>query len=1362
MKDRSINGEISDVSTQHTIYLQAVRKLIQDGQNFEDDIFNLVDVLSQVLCDQIPDNRKLAMDLLCELIPSYRGDDLDTNIGLLFPQLLQNLLHHQLNVKKSVLQVLHVYYRHTKDISHGLQHLIDHGINTDLKAVRNEVLVSIPALMSTGFAASQLDRLVISIINCLNLIGNGESILPVTLCLEHLRNIIGENEFDIILDQLDPSLSNLYRAVVQNPTYTWEGSQKQTSNQMADIIPNEILNNLDSEKSWQTRSDAINDLFTFVSQTMDNNSLLYFCRRILDYISLLVDDANFNVALVSMNILHQIIIRTSEQVKVHMDLIIQILLKKLSDGKLIMRKINLRIALSLMHSLSPMVFLKSIFPILKNKSSRVREEILNMIIAALLSFPSSEFNLVLLPDDIAFTLLDNRKRVRHASLECFAILAQQLGPGNLSPLVSAVDILERKNKNAEGLLLAVQSRLGRKMLPKINENELVQYAVKLPTSKSTDGQLKPDVAWIISGMSVSGYESSRSEMSDYSESCDRRILSAGRNKLPWQENQKLSTRKNAASAPVRAGGLSQSRSPEEPSPVICDSWVSDPANEKRVPANGSNMPVSYFELYKNKMKKLKEAGLRADVHTVNMELNLGDRSSSKEDILSPLEDDSLDDSFTEAKTSPIPVKPTLARSASKKRKDRALTDRKTSSDDMNALRSNKDLVNLNNANLAHTLPKMKGGLSHLISEATSPTNSPSQNPPFPMRRATIHRTPSGNARSSPRMAELSNLTRLKPLSKSSPETHPLNKVHLQNGTGSNYAEDQSYDRRNSNNKDETRRQTRRRNSIDRRYADDVQRGSYLRNGEEHQRNDDIAYSRDFFAGPSGYVPHENNIASSKENQQNQPGTPKLAKSAQEKLRKLKEEQQRLSANKHRNGPSSGSNGTFPHKLHLELNNNHSDQVIERHSKQHFQEPPFAKKSSKLRHNNSFTSSPSPTSPQRPYQGGNANEFIKSPLSPLSDRLTGNPDDRPIKPAKQQYWGNRNGNHSPHEQPSQINGDERAIKPAKHQHWGEASAESPGSLDGVDGLQIEGHKPKVQKVQKVQPKFGTSPKLKRKTNRKTSPRQQAEDKENLIEANKTDLQNMKPFEAVTIALGMLNSSPEEWESKIDGLDMTLELLKKEGDDLCEGHAVVTAILNQVKNLRSQITRKALNCIGQAFVHAPRTCEPDLEAILKTVLPKAGDTNQFIKSDTEQAIELLVENVNPYKAMPALVSCGVAHLNGHVRKISSKALADISERIGYAKFCSQRGNLMAAAKLAQDQHPESRYHGRRIMLQLLEYPELMDTLKRQLKPANFKAVHDIIENLKLRGLEPASGSATLRRSMRGSAPHNSPSTTRSRKR
>lgn len=140
-KIEDFSDEITD-NNKHVEYLQTVRQSIQQhGGVFSGDIFNLVDVLSQVLCDQFPSNRKLAMDLLCELIPTYQGDDLDSNMGLLFPQLLQNLLHHQLTVKKSVLQVLHIYYRHTTDIAFALDLLIEHGIKTEMKSVRNEVCI---------------------------------------------------------------------------------------------------------------------------------------------------------------------------------------------------------------------------------------------------------------------------------------------------------------------------------------------------------------------------------------------------------------------------------------------------------------------------------------------------------------------------------------------------------------------------------------------------------------------------------------------------------------------------------------------------------------------------------------------------------------------------------------------------------------------------------------------------------------------------------------------------------------------------------------------------------------------------------------------------------------------------------------------------------------------------------------------------------------------------------------------------------------------------------------------------------------------------------------------------------------------
>ena len=111
-------------------------------------------------------------------------------------------------------------------------------------------------------------------------------------------------------------------------------------------------------------------------------------------------------------------------------------------------------------------------------------------------------------------------------------------------------------------------------------------------------------------------------------------------------------------------GLNHSRSPEQPAQVICDSWVGVPTTNSSASedqrgvrgglaadngSGGPNMPVSYFEMYKNRMKKLKEAGLRADVQTVNLSDggNMPERPQSltlRDDALySPHDDTSFED-----------------------------------------------------------------------------------------------------------------------------------------------------------------------------------------------------------------------------------------------------------------------------------------------------------------------------------------------------------------------------------------------------------------------------------------------------------------------------------------------------------------------------------------------------------------------------------------------------------------------------------------------------------------------------------------------------------------------------------------------
>lgn len=49
--------------------------------------------------------------------------------------------------------------------------------------------------------------------------------------------------------------------------------------------------------------------------------------------------------------------------------------------------------------------------------------------------------------------------------------------------------------------------------------------------------------------------------------------------------------------------------------------------------------------------------------------------------------------------------------------------------------------------------------------------------------------------------------------------------------------------------------------------------------------------------------------------------------------------------------------------------------------------------------------------------------------------------------------------------------------------------------------------------------------------------------------------------------------------------------------------------------------------------------EADGILKVLLPKAGDTNQFIRSDVEVAMNNLVENMQPMKAMNAIIIAGV---------------------------------------------------------------------------------------------------------------------------
>lgn len=314
------------------------------------------------------------------------------------------------------------------------------------------------------------------------------------------------------------------------------------------FIPAETIAELE-DSNWKTRAHGIEDLKLLIEGIRDNSVLQANLGDFLEMLTRFVEDANFKVMLTSLYILRDVVERVGEDIRPHNELIIAVVQSKLGDSKSVIKQLNMKLILGVMHFAKPWAVLKALMPGINHRNSKVREDILNMITGALLTFPSSDFNLDLLPGQIAPMLIDSKRKVRQAVLECFAVIAQGLGPGRMQPLVSSVDMIEL-NPEGEGAMEAVQARLARRKLPKITHEGMVEYSMTVTnTVRHNALTLPPDMSWILNGSSGLSGQSNR----NVTEGVAKRFRSAGKKRLPWESDDEVasgSVRKSIGSAPI--------------------------------------------------------------------------------------------------------------------------------------------------------------------------------------------------------------------------------------------------------------------------------------------------------------------------------------------------------------------------------------------------------------------------------------------------------------------------------------------------------------------------------------------------------------------------------------------------------------------------------------------------------------------------------------------------------------------------------------------------------------------------------------------------------------------------------------------
>ncbi|XP_061751478.1 TOG array regulator of axonemal microtubules protein 1-like isoform X7 [Nerophis ophidion] len=1122
------------------------------------------------------------------------------------------------------------------------------------------------------------------------------------------------------------------------------------------IISQELYQQLLDPKNYQNRTNGVEELKQILSEVnlklVSSDSIEEF----IHFLSRLLDDSNFKVLYGTLQVLNLLIRRLDTSIDKYVKQIVLVALKALGDPCTIARNEYMNIFQQMMKTVAPQQVLDLVIGNLKHKNSRVREDVLNIIIAAMLTHPRKEFNIPNLCFEVAPYLADSKKKVRHAALELFAVFDSCLDAGKKHPLTKAVDMVEL-NEEAEGLMAAVQARRARRVLPKLSPEGVVEYGLVVPKSglrcspQATSGA---DLDWVMNGGRLSSARSQRTELD-----CDqlhgygslgcltdefpsqRRIVSAGKgkNKLPWERLSFTSTENNHhCSSPsgkcleqVTIGDvipLSRKLSPETYIPTFSSAEPQTPQTSRRrlsptrLRRSGSlNLDPDIFKT--TNFTETDSASSKG--HTlsrnpsVERTLSLPSNHTISGSFLLPsyplaaLPGGQLTPTFSrrhaDSSLSMSNTWPNKRESSPQQRDNSPWRDTAGKGREDQSIRCSPRPIRAALKSSSSTLSFRRALNSNKTALAISPVIASADQIHFYDQRS--------NARYSPQNQQLERDLHFEPVGF--------------NTTQNNQEEDALDMQEMLNSLRSLRNSAAKKRAKVSLSSSDTDQDSQDPVKLDLSQDPAVHTSRMLTSSAS-----ENGLSSlsltssSVFGIKTSPGSmtsgvkPRMARVPSAKLKSsVSMDLSSLSGLCQRNELSSQvgvvgqrvsySNGTFRSNEDTALP---SPPFI----KPALSESPRTLKSSNESHINGRRNSLAKDVSEGVIGRGMFDAKVSSPRPGLSFEQ----GDMVAKPS---------------------------VEPLGCLHLLSGDHRTTTSPDEMTNTHSR-HRDKIR--HRVRQMLSDSP-----TEESTKIKQDLSSvavshKKNSSQPPELCLSS-KPDQALVQSLDRLSS--ECWEKKIEGLTL-LRSLAQYHSDVLQGrlHDICIALTQEVKNRRSGVSRAAVRTLGDFYTHLQKAMDQELEGTVKVLVHKGGEPNAFIRQHIDDALDCMVQHCTPTRSIQALLSGGVSHLNRVVRKCTAQHLANLVEKVGAGRLLSGGKDLSerivpAVSRLAQDSSPEARHYGRRMLLSMSYHPDFDKILERTIPSKDLQPTRDTILSLKTKGLGEMpqdTNSARGRRSLPGS--------------
>ncbi|XP_030640972.1 TOG array regulator of axonemal microtubules protein 1 [Chanos chanos] len=1247
------------------------------------------------------------------------------------------------------------------------------------------------------------------------------------------------------------------------------------------LIPQELHEQLLDHKNYQNRTNGVEELKNILLELdlkpVPSDSILKF----INLLRRLLDDSNFKVFYGTLQVINILVQKLDHSVDKYCKQIVFVALKTLGDTHTVTRNEYMNVFRQLMRIVGPQKVLDLVIGHLRHKNSRVREDVINIITAAMLTHPRKDFNIPSLCFEVAPYLADSKKKVRHAALELFAVFDSCLDTGNKQPLMKAIDRVELTG-DVEGLMAAVQARRARHMLPRLTSEGLVEYALVIPKP----GQRclpqfgsGADLDWVLNGGRVSSARSLRTEP-DTDRLCgygslgsltddfplQRRIVSAGKgkNKLPWERaslpcpvNQPASSSSNGKSSdkvshddfllssvkrnqassvagfdptdPLqkqspcrrreRQGKLHRSGSLDLDPDVF---KVAHPADSERVlPRPGCllsgnpsvertfSLPSSHtapgsFLLPSYPLAVLPAVKLTPTLprrRQTESSLSMSNTWPNKRDVSphhrdpSPWRDTSGELSSSRCSLQPSRTSLVSSSSSSSLQHSLGMTKRspptssewaQTQESQRNGQQEHTSARNLHldlspvglqdqeeepvdREEMMNSLRSLRNSAAKKRAKASSSDVEP-ESPDSAVKLELALDSPSQTSPSVTSPLSESGLSSL-----CSPPTPTLNgpKTGLGNSAGKPRVA------RTPSGKQKTPIAVEPYAPQGRTRPSDV--------NPRDKAPSDVSVIGQRMAYPNGLAePDEDKMKE---------GSPSLVRPAgREPLRVLRASKGSQVLNPKSSCASDMSEGVVGRGVFGSVppssspGVSRSPEVNDTVTKLTC-EPPAGVYGHAVsaRH-------PDPADDTTDAEG----TVVSTRLFIHEERV------KLSKFAQEKMWqhcleqqdvlsfhAEAQSAEKTREPPKRGASDPSTEEPVVSLKETQINGSAPVTtrLGGVpDGSPVSPTNPPVSQSPvkcfspplqpsppTVPPPKATLPRLRRAPSlNRTRPSLSLSSDElspgtPVLRRDPLEQAELRPFSRPELALSQALRllSLEDWEKKIEGMTFLRSLVQYHSDVLSSRlHDVCLVLLQEVKNLRSSVSRVAVVTVRELYAGLQKGMDQELEGTARVLLHKAGESNAFIRQDVDAALDSMVQNCTPSRTMNALIAGGLGHLNSGVRKCMAQHLTALVEKVGAGRLLSGAKDLTdrilpAVSKLAQDSSQEARYYGRRMLLFLSSHRDFDKMLEKYVAAKDLTAIRDTLLTLKTKGLGEMpqdTPSARGRRSLPGSGTVRASSLTR----